>query len=421
MMMIPRTLARLAGLGLGCWAALALAQSAPLATAAGPATTEAPADARPDAPADPERLAELGRRLFSETALSNAATQSCATCHDPAHAFTDPREGKAGRAVSVGDDGSSHGDRNTPTLSYAAFSPPFHREPDGRYKGGQFWDGRAADLTAQAGQPMLNPVEMAMPDTAAVAARLRADPHYLADFEAIFGPGVLDDPDHAFAATAQALAAFQSTPEVSPFDSRYDRWLRGEEEFTAQEEFGHTVFVTWNCRLCHMQRKQGVSPNETFTNFEYHNIGVPVNAVAREAAGRDPDFVDRGLMDHPGIREGYEAEAEDGKFKVPTLRNIAVTAPYMHNGVFEDLRTVVVFYNKYTSRRPSAQINPETGQNWGTPEVEANLSLAELQSGLSLDDARVDALVAFLETLTDKRYEPLLAEQKAMQAAEKGD
>ena len=84
----------------------------------------------------------------------------------------------------------------------------------------------------------------------------------------------------------------------------------------------------------------------------------------------------------------------------------------MHNGVFNDLRTAVLFYNKYTSRRPQSQINPETGEPWGDPEVAENLSLTELQSGLMLDDARVDALVAFLETLTDRRYEPLLAEQK---------
>ena len=106
---------------------------------------------------------------------------------------------------------------------------------------------------------MLNPVEMAMPDKQTVAARLSADPGYPAEFEALWGPGKLDDPDRAFDAVAEALAAYQQTEEFAPFDSRYDRWLRGEEKFTAQEEFGHTVFITWNCRLCHMNRKQGVA------------------------------------------------------------------------------------------------------------------------------------------------------------------
>ena len=381
-------------LRLACLAPLAI-----LTLAAGAAEQAPPAD---------DALAELGAQLFVDPALSRNATQSCATCHDPARAFTDPREGKAGLAVSVGDDGQSHGDRNTPTLGYAALAPAFHRDANGKYKGGQFWDGRADDLKAQAGQPMLNPVEMAMPDREAVAARLRGDPAYRTGFEALFGKGVLDDPQRAFDAAAEALAAYQATEEFSPFDSKYDRVMRGEERFTPLEEFGYTVFITWNCRLCHMQRKQGVTERETFTNFEYHNIGLPVNGTARAASGLGPDHVDHGLLARPGI----EDPAQSGRFKVPSLRNVAVTGPYMHNGIFKDLRTAVLFYNKYTSRRPEAKINPETGTPWGEPEVAENLSLTELQSGLMLDDGRVDALVAFLETLTDRRYEPLLEESR---------
>ncbi|GGF79821.1 methylamine utilization protein MauG [Paracoccus acridae] len=353
------------------------------------------------------QLAELGRVLFHDPALSRNGTQSCATCHDPDHAFTDPRESLAGRAVSVGADGASHGDRNTPTLSYAFLSPDFHRDAKGNYKGGQFWDGRADNLRDQAGQPMLNPVEMAMPDRATVIDRLRADPTYVQAFAAVFGPGALDDVELAFDHAAEALAAYQSTEEFAPFDSRFDRYLRGEAKLTAQEQFGHTVFITWNCRLCHQLQQQGITERETFTSFEYHNIGVPVNHAVRSVSGLGRDHVDLGLLARPGIDDPAQA----GRIKVPTLRNVAVTAPYMHNGVFEDLRTAVLFYNKYTSRRPAAKINPETGKEWGDPEVAENLSLAELQSGLMLDDARVDALIAFLKTLTDRRYEPLLAEQ----------
>ncbi|WP_323034012.1 cytochrome-c peroxidase [Paracoccus sp. (in: a-proteobacteria)] len=356
-------------------------------------------------------LAQLGQHLFHDVALSRGGTQSCATCHDPEHAFTDPREGAAGRAVSLGDDGMSYGDRNTPTLSYAALSPVFHRDDKGRYKGGQFWDGRADDLEDQAGQPMLNPVEMAMVDKAAVVGRLREDPAYRESFAALFGPDALNDVGQAFERITAALAAYQRGEEFLPFDSKFDRWQRGEATLTAQEEFGYTVFLTWNCRLCHQLQKQGVVQRETFTSFEFHNIGVPVNPAARTASGLGPDHVDLGLLARPDIDDPAQA----GRIKVPTLRNVAVTGPYMHNGVFQDLRTAVLFYNKYTSRRPVSRINPETGEDWGTPEVAENLSLAELQSGLMLDGARVDALVAFLETLTDQRYEPLLAEQKRAQ------
>ena len=355
-----------------------------------------------------QQLAELGRHLFHDPALSRDGTQSCATCHDPDFAFTDPRESLAGRAVSLGDDGVSHGDRNTPTLTYAALSPDFHLGAGGAWKGGQFWDGRADNLKDQAGQPMLNPVEMAMPDRETVVARLRGSPDYRAAFAGLFGEDALDDVERAFDHAAESLAAYQGTEEFAPFDSRFDRYLRGEETLTPQEEFGHTVFITWNCRLCHQVRQPSFVPRETFTSYEFHNIGVPVNHAVRAVNGLGPTHVDLGLLSRPGIDDPAQA----GRIKVPTLRNVAVTGPYMHNGVFEDLRTAVLFYNKYTSRRPASQINPETGRPWGDPEVAENLSLTELRSGLMLDDARVDALVAFLETLTDRRYEPLLAEQK---------
>lgn len=364
---------------------------------------------------DPVGLANLGRVLFHDPALSASGSQSCATCHDPDHAFTDPRQGRAGRAVSIGHDGQSHGVRNTPTLSYAAATPRFQLGPNGKYLGGQFWDGRAADLEAQAGQPMLNPVEMGMTDEVAVVAALKRNPAYIALFDDLFGPGILEDAGRGFGAAAAALAAFQRTPEFSPYDSKYDRFLRGEEKLTPLEEFGRYVFITWNCRLCHMERKQNISPKETFTSFEYHNIGIPPNRAVLEAAGR-PDYVDLGLFEHPGIDDPGQA----GRFRVPTLRNIAVTAPYMHNGVFADLRTTVVFYNKFTSKAARWQINPETGKPWGEAEVSANLSLYELQSGLSIDDYRTDALVAFMETLTDRRYEPLLEARRAA-AREKRD
>lgn len=359
-------------------------------------------EARPPAPA--VSAEDLGRRLFHDTLLSASRSQSCATCHDPAHAFTDPRPNATGRAVSQGDDGRSHGDRHTPSLSYAFLSPAFHTDEKGRHKGGQFWDGRARDLREQAALPILNPDEMGMPDAESVVARLRADPQYPALFDSVYGSGSLHNTEQAFGHLTDALARYQQTPEFAPFDSKFDRYLRGEAELTAQEKFGHTVYLTWNCRLCHQLNQFGVTERETFTSFEYHNIGLAVHPGARRASGKGEGYADGGLALNPRVSD----EAARGRFKVPTLRNVAVTAPYMHNGLFQDLRTAVVFYNKYTSRRASAQINPETGADWGPPEIAENLSLPELRSGLMLDEARIDALVAFLRTLTDQRYEHLL-------------
>ena len=147
-----------------------------------------------------------------------------------------------------------------------------------------------------------------------------------------------------------------------------------------------------------------MAAKETFSNYQYHNIGVPPNRAARKVNGVKPDHVDHGLLDNPAVSEA----AADGKFKVPTLRNVAVTGPCMHNGVFRDLRTTVLFYNKYNTKNAKRQINPETGKPFAAPEVAATLAVKELTHGPALDDVRIDALVAFMKTLTDKRYEHLL-------------
>lgn len=345
--------------------------------------------------------------LFFDTNLSLNRTQSCATCHHPEFAFTDPRETATGKAVSLGDDGRSLGDRNTPTAMYARFTPPFHQRDDGEFVGGQFLDGREPDLHGQAGMPLLNPVEMAMPDKASVVARITENNAYVAAFEKLYGQDILADIDAAYEALRESIAVFELTEEFSHFDSKYDRMLRGEVEFTDQEELGRLLFFSQqftNCNLCHQLQTSQVAPDETFSNYTYHNIGIPVNHEVRAVNGMAPGHMDHGLLDNPAVSD----PAQNGKFKVPTLRNVAVTGPYMHNGVFKNLRTTIVFYNKFNSKAESAQTNPETGEPWGTPEVSANLSLEELEHGPALDNRRIDALAAFLRTLTDRRYEHLL-------------
>lgn len=354
--------------------------------------------------------ADLGQALFHDVNLSKNRTEACATCHMPDRAFSDRHDVSNGNPVSLGDDGKSLGDRNAPTAAYAALTPPFGKDASGAWIGGQFWDGRASRLEDQAGGPPLNPIEMGMPDEQAVAARIGENEDYVKAFQAFYGKDVMADPKATFKATTSAIAAFERTPEFSPFDSKYDRYLRGEVKLTDQEELGRTLFFSsqfTNCNLCHdVKARDGRIEGATFTSYKYFNIGVPVNTAVRKVNGVAPDHIDLGLAANPQVAGDPK---EKGKFKVPTLRNIAVTGPYMHNGVFRDLRTVILFYNKYNSKKKSRQVNPETGERWAPPEVADNIDLEKLQTGPGLDDERIDALVAFLKTLTDKRYEPLLA------------
>lgn len=350
--------------------------------------------------------AALGEKLFSDVNLSKNRTQSCATCHNPEHGFVDNRSTAVGKAVSLGDDGKSLGDRNAPTVTYAKFSPDFHQNKAGKYIGGQFLDGREKDLAGQAGGPPLNPVEMGMPDKAAVVARLQENQDYVSAFKQLFGEKVFDTPETAYAAMAESLGEFEKTDLFAPFDSKYDRYLKGEVDLTDQESLGESLFFSQqftNCNRCHQVKAFPGSDGETFSNYEYHNLGVPINHAVRAANGKGKDFVDHGLLEHPGV----DAKTADGKFKVPTLRNVTVTAPYMHNGVFADLRTVVLFYDKFNNAQRT--LDPETSKPWDVPEVDSHLALDEEEfQAPALKDAEVDALVAFMRTLTDQRYEHLL-------------
>ena len=356
--------------------------------------------------AESSDLAELGRALFFDARLSATGNQSCSSCHDPARAFSDARDNGVAGAASLGDDGKSLGDRNTPSLSYVPLTPDFHRDSDGNYVGGFFVDGRAATMIEQAQEPILNPVEMALPDAAAVRERVLAIPGYVAAFEELLGPSSLDSPDQALVSVATAITAFENTAEFSPFDSKYDRYLRGELELSKEEELGRIVFFSEliNCNRCHLLDRREHRAEEVFTNFLYHNIGVPINPDVRSKNGLGEAHIDTGLLQNPRVNDAEQS----GRFRVPSLRNVAVTGPYMHNGVFRELETAIIFYNRFLLGSEESRINPETNQPWGEPEVEHTIELKMLREGQPLTDRRVSQLVAFLKTLTDQRYEHLL-------------
>jgi cytochrome c peroxidase len=353
----------------------------------------------------PNELADLGRALFFDTRLSAGRNLSCSSCHDPARAFSESRDNGVGRAASLGDDGASLGDRNAPALTYAMLTPAFTNGRNGDYLGGLFVDGRAATLVAQAQMPILDEAEMALP-VARLRERLAEDPAYTGRFEALLGPSSLATPERALASVATAIAAYERTDEFAAFDSKYDRYLRGEAELTRDEEIGRVLFFSEliNCNRCHLVDRREHRPNEVFTNYRYHNIGVPVNERVRARNGRGINYVDAGLAQNPAANDRSQA----GRFRVPGLRNVAVTGPYMHNGVFEKLETAILYYNRFLLSNEESLVNPETGRPWGPAEVPETIDVDLLRGGQPLTAQRVYYLVTFLKTLTDARYEHLL-------------
>ncbi|MEA2099306.1 MAG: cytochrome c peroxidase [Campylobacterota bacterium] len=369
--------------------------------------------------------AELGEKLFFDKSISRDRKTSCSTCHDPEHGFIDARFSKEGAdqnifvhgAFSVGDDDISLGGRNAPTASYAKFSPEFHKREDGTYKGGQFHDGRADSLQVQAGGPPLDGAEMQMADKNEVIDRIKENSEYVEVFKKLYGTDIFDDVEKSYDSMANALAKFEKTEQFSPFDSKYDRYLAGEYSFTPLEDLGYSLFfsqLNTNCATCHtLNSSSEASSRETFTNYEYENIGTPRNIAAMDARAA------LGLQSESAVFDGLGGTIKNtdanykehlGKTKVPTLRNIAVTAPYMNNGVFKELRTVLEFYDHMAGL--GHHTNPETGEAWGTNDHSQTINHAVLEATKELSDNKIKALEAFLRTLTDAKYEHLLSTLK---------
>ena len=344
----------------------------------------------------------LGEVLFFDKSISFNKTQSCSTCHSPDTAFVDQRKNSANQMVSEGDNPHLHGNRNANTALYAMFSPNFHFDKKIQdYVGGQFWDGRAKDLAEQAGGPPVNPVEMGMPDKKAIVERLKADPTYYKPITDLYGESIWADADKIYAIMEKAIGEFEKQELFAQFSSKYDRALKGEAELTALESKGKALFfdkTRTNCSNCH-QSSEANSAKETFTNYRYYNIGVPSNQALIKLNKLAADYVDNGLLDNPMVKGD---EKQKGKFKVPTLRNIGVTAPYMHNGVFRDLKTVLLFKDSFNN--PNRKINPETGKAWDKAEYAQTIN-PDVLKAKPLTDEEINALEAFLKTLTDEAYE----------------
>ena len=350
---------------------------------------------------------QLGTALFFDVNLSANRNQSCATCHNPSQAFVDVRKNEFSGAVSQGSIDRKFGTRNSPSLAYASLIPAFSVDINGDNDGGFFHDGRAKNMERQIAATLFNPNDMALENPRQLSKRLKENDDYVAGFKTHFGNSIFEDSKKVVEATASVIVAFENGPLFALFTSRYDRYLRGEYALSELEERGRNLFFSdvTNCMSCHHSVNSTSDRNELFTDHKYHNIGLPPNQTVFKEDLDQKKSTDLGLAQNKVITT---KKISSGKFRTPSLRNVAVTSPYMHNGVFNKLRTAIHFYNHYIVTRETALINPETNKKWMPSEIPENISTELLRRGQPISGERLEALIAFLKILTDKEYEHLL-------------
>jgi cytochrome c peroxidase len=368
------------------------------------------------APADDPRadvLAALGKTIFFDASMSEPPGTSCASCHEPARAFSGANGSRLG--VAQGSRPGHFAHRSTPSVLYLRYVPKFHLhwEEDAPLVdalGGFFWDGRVDSLSELSRQPLLEPDEMNNGSPEVVARKLAAAP-YAAELRRAFGPTALDAADSALRALGDAISAFLTSPEMAPFSSRYDDFIRGRGTLTEMEREGLRLFkdsARGGCAACH--KLSDVSPlpeRSLFTDFAFDALAVPRNA--KLPANRDPAHFDLGLCQRPQPRYRSDDEQFCGAFRTPSLRNVAVRPALMHNGVFTDLRQAVAFYatratnpERWYGRAATYDDMPARYREYvGTDKAPYNRQPGERPA---LDDAEIDALVAFLRALTDAPF-----------------
>ena len=344
----------------------------------------------------------------------------------------------------------AQGDRAVPSLAYLERQPPFSVGPDSDEsetsnlaqmiaasftatrsvktatataqsaanvvpQGGLFWDGRVDTLQQQALQPLLNPVEMANPSAAAVAAKLR-HARYASDFVQLFGPGILDNPDLLLSEAMFAVARYQiENPNFHPYTSKFDYWLEGRARLAPAEVRGYLLFNDpdkANCGGCHLDQASPDGQPPRFTDDQFEALGAPRNPAL--ANTHDPHFFDLGICGP--FRTDMRTQTQYcGMFLTPTLRNVATRHSFFHNGVFHSLQAVMDFYNdrdvapeKVYPRNPDGTV---AAFNDIPPEYRANIDVVDPPLNRHLGDPPAmtaqdeSDIIAFLQTLTDG-YKP---------------
>ncbi|MFZ2106345.1 MAG: cytochrome c peroxidase [Roseiarcus sp.] len=329
----------------------------------------------------PARVA-LGRKLFFEPRLSADSTVACATCHDPARAFTD------GRPVSVGIHGRV-GQRNAPTILNSLYN---------KY---QFWDGRVTTLEQQAALPITNPFEMGSESIADAVSRIAGDKDYQTQFMEAFGRAVNEQD------MLRAIAAYERT--LTSFDSPFDHFIAGgANAISDSAKRGWELFNTKaRCNLCH-----ALTDNQRdatlFIDNDFHNIGVGIlrhhvtplaqQAEREVAQGNLPAIDTAAIASDLSVLGRFlitRKEKDIASFKTPGLRNILVTGPYFHDGSMQTLWDVMDHYNK--------------GDGIANPWLDGDMQ------PLALTEPEIDDVVAFLASLTSPQYKALGDQEYARQ------
>ena len=420
------------------------------------------------------QIRTLGKLLLFDKHLSVNQNEACSFCHTPETGFTGPIQSLNLTTVSYpGSVRTRFSQRKPQSYMYATFAPVLHYNAlQNDFVGGNFWDMRASGYrlqnpsAEQAQGPPTNPVEMGLPDSACLAYRLSQAPYHNL-FETVWGAGSFnihwpanvervcstpappppDDQypvhlsaadraraDHVYDGFGLAAAAYEASPEVSPFTSKYDYVQAGMDHFTTQEAEGYALFRGQaKCNECHRDGGPGEEP--LFTDFTASNLGIPTNRgvqfyyeSAADPGGyspnpQGPQYIDLGVGSflrrmkslsgqlNPDSRWTALAPKFDGRIQVPTLRNVDMrprpdfVKAYMHNGYFKSLKEVVHFYNtRDVLPQCKAGDRGEKVSCWSPPENAENVNRKQL-GNLKLTDQEEDAVVAFLKTLTDD-YRP---------------